>query len=486
MTFIRKFTNICFIVFLAFLFIYTSVFVFLLEKSYGNLNGYFTKIIIFVFLVLLTFGIYYLFSQKWKTGLTINIVLLLILFIGVVLRLAAAIFIPCKPVSDFKTMFDVASMAAKGDYMGFAKDSYLYRFPHLTFYCVTVSMLFRIFGTNVFVVKIANVFMSSLSIFLIYLAGKEMFGKKGGLFAALLYALFPASILYIPIMATENFAIPFFILSLYCLIKAYKSENIKKTLVFSLFCGAAVAAGSLMRNVYPFYLSAFVAAIVVLFKKWYKLTSSVALILSFLFVFNAVSLGLYYSGVTSYKLTSSAEPLSIFLLVGFNYNTHGTYSYEDRDIYDKAGKDFDKADKAAKAILKERIYGSPEKIPALFKDKTLILWTHGTFDSVYWSVENNGFDNDDLIPVLSFISVVFYIMLLLLSVIGAVLYKNKEHIFILALAPLAYQCGLMLIEVQPRYTFSVAFIFVLTAVSGCEALQKIVSHTKGASINERI
>ena len=469
MTAIRKFTNACFILFLAFVFIYSSVFVFLLEKSYGSLNGILIKVLFFIFLSLAAFEAYHLILTKRKNNC---LFLVLILIFGMLIRLAAVFYLPCKPVSDYKTMYEVASLAAQGNYIGFAKDSYLYRFPHLTFYCVTVSVLFRVFGTSITVVKLANVFMSALSVFFIYLAGKEIFGREGGAFAALLYALFPAGILYTPVMATENFAIPFFVLALYLFVKAYKSKNKKDAVVFSCLSGIAIAAGSLMRSVYPFYLAAFAVAAVVIFKKRNKLISAAAVLLSFFLVFQGVSLGLYYSGVTSYKLTSSAEPLSVFLLVGFNYDTHGTYSALDRDVFVNSGNDTQKADKAAKELLKERILGSPYRIPKLFKDKTTILWTNGSFDSVYWSADNNGFDKNGLLPILNFISVVFYVMLILFSLIGAVLYKDRQTIFMLSLTPLAFQCGHMLIEVQPRYTFSVAFMFVLTAVSGFQALQK--------------
>ena len=406
------------------------------------------------------------FADKMKKNQFIT-AMIVIVSVGAILRTLAIIYIPCKTVSDYNTMFSAAKNFAVGG-RPFVMGSYFQRFPHMTTYSVFCGFLMKIFGQSLWVIKIFNVVFKTVAIYAAALVGNELLGRKGMLSAAFLYAVFPADIFYTSVAATENYALTLLVFSLLFYIKAYKCTEIKATLKDLAFCGLLLSFGCLLRGVAPFYLAAYFAGILFVFKGIRrKILSIVSLFLVYFVIFQSVSLMLFYTGITEYKLTDKGEPYIVYMLVGSNFETNGMYSSEDHGVYLEADENPDIASEIAKERLVERLVENKEKIIPLWIKKTDIIWSDASFNGIYWSMYENGMDTDNPFAYTAEkLAMTMYRFLLIMTFFAVVFYKERRLTFMLALLPLAFEGGLMLIEIQPRYTFSVAYIFILFAVVG--------------------
>lgn len=403
-------------------------------------------------------------------------VLLSIIFAGTAVRIWYVYFAKTVPISDYDTMYKGAQSVAALDFSCFDKFTYFHRFVHMTTFTLVCGLLFRVFGVSVLTIQLASALISGGCIFIIYLIGKKISGEKLGLICALLYAAFIPSIAYCAVFTSENFAMPFLLLSLYFVISAYKNAKIGGSAANMLIAGVFCAVGCLFRGVAPFYLSAYIIGALTVFAKKTKLVSVISLAAAFFVVFSGISSLYYKSGITKYRLTNGGVPFTVYMLVGFNFETGGMFSAEDQNIYFEAGKDKDKMAKIVKERLIKRISENKEKIIPLMFKKTNTIFGYGEFNSVYWSYGNNGIDGaKPYLYTLYRTASVYYIMLIMLCLYYAVFSKHKGILCLLALMILGFEGGLMLMEVQSRYTYSVAYVFVII---GAMAVYYFGCHSK--------
>ncbi|MCI5970610.1 MAG: glycosyltransferase family 39 protein, partial [Oscillospiraceae bacterium] len=369
-----------------------------------------------------------------------------------------------------------AQSVAALDFSCFDKFTYFHRFVHMTTFTLVCGLLFRVFGVSVLTIQLASALISGGCIFIIYLIGKKISGEKLGLICALLYAAFIPSIAYCAVFTSENFAMPFLLLSLYFVISAYKNAKIGGSAANMLIAGVFCAVGCLFRGVAPFYLSAYIIGALTVFAKKTKLVSVISLAAAFFVVFSGISSLYYKSGITKYRLTNGGVPFTVYMLVGFNFETGGMFSAEDQNIYFEANKDKDKMAEIVKERLIKRISENKEKIIPLMFKKTNTIFGYGEFNSVYWSYGNNGIDGaKPYLYTLYRTASVYYIMLIMLCLYYAVFSKHKGILCLLALMILGFEGGLMLMEVQSRYTYSVAYVFVII---GAMAVYYFGCHSK--------
>ncbi|MBQ7718869.1 MAG: glycosyltransferase family 39 protein [Clostridia bacterium] len=450
MTVLRKIFNIIFIAFCA---------------TLAGINLFFMKkpapLLFLAFYIVLAACLFIINRTGEINDKTYRIVIGITVFVGCALRLAEVLLVPCEPVSDYAVMIGAAKGVANGDFSAFSQGSYFHRFPHITFYSITAGALMGVFGQSITVIKVFNVIFKTAAIFVMALIGKEIFGKKGSILCAGLLALFPADIFYSNVCTTENFAIFFLSLSVYYIVKAYKAEKRKKSFVYCVISGLILCLGTLYRNVAPFYLAGYIVGILIVFAKGRKIISALAVLGAFIILNNAVSYLLYFSGATQYRLTDGAEPYTVYLLVGSNFETHGMYSAEDHGVYEEAKGDKEKINLIVRERITKRLTESPEKILPLLFDKTRILWSGSSFDSVYWGYINNGIEGEKPAPNMPLaLCSAFFTAVFILAFVGVIKNENKELFCLIALVIMALWGGLCLMEIQPRYAFSTAYLFL--------------------------
>lgn len=409
-------------------------------------------------------GLCWLFVKYKKTeNVKSGYILAGLMIVGMVLRILYVKFSQPIPISDYNTMYEGAKTLAAGN-NPFKLFSYFHRFPHMTMFTYVNGMLYKFFGVNIFLTQMLSAALSVCSILIIYLVAERLFDRKAGLAAATIYTFLPPSIAYCAVFTSENFAMPFLILSMYFVVCAYKSADKKHIALYMFAAGAVLSVGCLFRGVWTFYLAAYLVSIFVLFAKKTKIISALALILAFVMVYQTVNLALYHSGITKYKMSESAVPYSVYMLVGFSFDTFGMYNEDDQNIFYEV--DYDKEEMAhiVNQRLKQRISDNFWKIPLLMVIKTAIIFARGEFHSVFWSYEINGIEGEKpgLIELYK-ISSIYYLSMLIAAFYVLIKKKYMFKMLLPGLLILGFEAGLMLMEVQPRYPYSAVFAFALLA-----------------------
>lgn len=107
-------------------------------------------------------------------------------------------------------------------------------------YFFIVAFLFKVFGYTVFVARIFSAIVGVISIYSMYLLGKEFFNKRVGNIAALLLCFNYFHLIYSQEARPYSFFALFTILSFYRLIVLIKETNIKNAVIYGIFTALMV------------------------------------------------------------------------------------------------------------------------------------------------------------------------------------------------------------------------------------------------------
>ena len=208
----------------------------------------------------------------------------------------------------------------------------------------------------------------------------------------------------------------------------------------------------------------FLYSVYLIFKKYnFKrvICSFIIIFSSYFLVFNGVSLILENMDISPNGLRNM-NPTWKFV-VGFNYDTNGLYSEDDASIY---ANDENKS----KDIVIDRI-SNFKKIPILFIKKSKILWFNSDLS---WSIGYIG--DTKLYKFLNIINQIFIIVFNLLSCfsIYSLLKDKKKGQVIVTLILFVYFNVYLLIEVMPRYAYSLQILEAILMCSGIDFLIDII------------
>jgi 4-amino-4-deoxy-L-arabinose transferase-like glycosyltransferase len=130
-----------------------------------------------------------------------GIVLLAIVFIGLVLRLAAIVWFTPPMFSDDIEYVALGRSLANGE--GYLLDGQptAHRPPG---YPLFLAASFKIFGDSFVPVRIAQVLAGMISCVLVFVLARKFFSERVGLFAAGICAVFPEHVLYVSFLMTET------------------------------------------------------------------------------------------------------------------------------------------------------------------------------------------------------------------------------------------------------------------------------------------
>ncbi|MGH7246212.1 MAG: ArnT family glycosyltransferase, partial [Candidatus Levyibacteriota bacterium] len=136
------------------------------------------------------------------------------------------------------------------------------------------------FHVNLHNIRGLAVILGLLSICMVFLLGRELYGEKIGLLSAFLYAIIPSIVVGSRLVENENFFIPFFLLSLF-----FTSRFIKtKKKIF--YCLSAIICGLLTLAKVPWATAAIASFLILLTLRMYKQAFLfVGIALAFFFLF---------------------------------------------------------------------------------------------------------------------------------------------------------------------------------------------------------
>ena len=256
-----------------------------------------------------------------------NIKILGLLLIALIIRLWWILNVNSVPVSDFSSMYNIAKDLLNGEVASFRDFGYLSRFPHLICTTLYMAIMIAIFPvSHLFAIKIGNVILSVVSVFLLYKLTKYFIkNEKVRLIIMLFAAIFPAFISYSSTYCTENLAMPLYLLTMLCYFNGEKSQQIYKY----FFTGVLLSISNMFRGVGLVFLIAFGIYIFV-FENKNKIKKVTTLLGGLVFTSVFVSLFLISIGIIDKPLWKGAEPsFATLLLKGSNIENGGRWNFED-------------------------------------------------------------------------------------------------------------------------------------------------------------
>ena len=435
--------------------------------SFGSMD-----IVLLIMLLLLIAALVIMQKKKVKS----TYILIFTVAIGFILRFIYICSIDSIPVSDYKTMMEAAQAALSEQYVYFKGTAYMSRFPHLIIPTLYFSTIMSFTSNYLWIIKFINVLLSTISIVTVYFIGKEVFNSaKKAQWLSFIMAVYPPVIVYTATYAPENIAMPFYLLSIYFLIRVVKN---KVNPIVGLVAGMMLSFANMFRAVAMVMLIAFIMYIWICNenKTRKKIINTIVLIVGFTVPMFIVSNTLLSKNITDSHLWVSAEPSITNILKGTNIESGGSWNPEDAALVEELNFDKDKIEERAKEIIIDRLTTTPiGTLTNFYYNKLVNQWRSGDFSAVYWAEHSVNDDGSQL--MLSKGGAVyiqcFYIVLLALCYIGLINKKRNFrektiNLFYIILG--GYGMFYLISEAQERYAFIVCWVFIILAVNGLEVL----------------
>lgn len=424
---------------------------------------------------LLIFLIFILFSALFVKKIKIKKFCMMLFLISFLVRFAAVIFIETPIMSDFAVMYNTARKILNGDMSYLVNSSYLNTWGYQMGHTMYLYILLKIFNSVTFL-KIINCIVTSLVTVLIYLLAREFASEKASRFIGILYCFFPFPLLMNTVLTNQHVPALLNLLAFYLVIG--KKFNKMNDVLKYILVGALLAIANVLRPEGIVFITSFSIYFLLLIRKhnFLNIIKKVALLLfTYFLIFNGCSYALKVTGYSNIGLENK-NPLWKFV-VGLNHDTAGVYSEKDASIYSGIGNDSEK-----KEVIKQRTIGSLTKMPNLFLKKAEILWTHSDLSwSLYYldgkKIEKFGFSLDAsiFVNILKKINQYYIYLTLILMLIGIIPLKNEKiscekNLFIIVL--LVFFGVYLLIEIMPRYAYSLQLFEYILAAIGLDRLNK--------------
>lgn len=437
-----------------------------------------STILLGLFYLMAIFILYKIIKSK---NIKLNKKIFYLILLGVITRTIWLINIETAPYSDFEVLYSAAKNLANGNIMEFTGNNYIARFPHLSYMVVYMSIIIRLFGETLLVIKLLNMIFSIFSMYLIYKVCIEVFNNNSlALISLGISSIFPPMVTYTGVIATENIAIPLYLLSIYIFILVIKEKISFNKLIL---CGFILGIGNLFRMVAVVVLIALIIYIILLTSNSIinKIKGGIYLIISFVIVLVFASSFLKIMNISEVELWKGKEPAITNILKGTNIESWGRFTEEDASIVYEYDFDFDKIEKVSKEIIKERLTNTPPlKLLIFYSGKFVGQWVQGDMSGVSWS--EAGAENIKFIisKNAKIIFQLFYSCIIFLSFIGLFnknrIYNENSIISLFYIILCGYGLLYLITEMQGRYAYIICWIFIIFAISGIEELIEVKKH----------
>lgn len=479
---LNRFTQNAFLILMIIMSI--AVFILPLQSIYElSRRMTFGIIVAYVLLILIVYIIIKKIKLENKYVEIISVIL--IISLGLALRIGTDQIMKSVPISDFATPHAVYHLKDTGI---FAKrnsvaDNSFYQTYYSTFpawypYMQVVSVIYNIFGENIINIKILNWILFTLTSIALYFACKNSFSKRTGIFAILLFTLFPSHIIYSNITTPDHLSI--FLITLWLLtwskiVYYRKNEKKKEIIIFSVLNILCVCLINLFKPLSIFGILVFICAEILCFtdvlieketrKKYLK--SGLIYCLSFILIcFLALNIEnkILYKVVEKKINTKVVDATSLYLLWGYSIDEKKQYNSKPaNDIYDyilaKNNNDVEKSIEEVKSIAKDQFINNLPYLPSILWQKFFVAY-YNEYD--LFTIANHSNDaiydqkiSDNYLKIYNYIANGYMSMLLFLIIVALIKElrskKRNSMIFISSLIIIGYTCILVFGGVQPRY-----------------------------------
>ena len=463
--------------------VFLSIIRFNIRNGYGWLF-YLSVAILFVFAVLLVC------LTAYKCTGSAYLFISAVTFLACALRTLWIIKVPTAPISDFMAYNTYGYYIAKGFLLSY--DPTYVVFPFKIGYPFLLAFMYRLTGISLASAEVLTILSSALTLLLIYAICKNMHNEKTARIACILFAVWPAQIMYSSVLASEHIFMVFFLLALLLLLKLTDKRGGLLLYALPVGIGITLTAAQFIRPISIMLLP--IAAVYILFFcepdgkpfiKIVKRTGMVVMVFACYFL-SLNALNAIVEPLTEIDITKSSPGFN--LLVGTNYESSGRLSKVDEKIIQEFQYDRDKIHSEALRRATDRIIADPDKFFFdLAVKKHIIQWgdeNYGyAFSTAALVFENSLTDLIKNTSLFSKVSQLFYMLMVLLMLIGcifSILRRSFKSIVLFALI-IGFEASYTFFEVQSRYHFPAMLLFIILAAVGAIEISALVPKAKNNS-----
>ena len=283
-----------------------------------------------------------LVNKMLKKNIKKNKFIIILFAFSFLIRLLCILLIDNPIISDFKLMYD-ASLELLNGTKNYLNSTYFLTWGYQMGHVFYQYILLKIINSVTFL-KIINCFITSLTVVYIYLISAKICNEKYAKISSIIYSIFIFPLLLNNVLTNQLLPVLLVLISIYIIIKM----NFNKYIMNSIIVGILLALSNVLRSeAIVFLFSIMLYFGILLFKKFDKrkiISSFIIILASYLIIFNSISLVFQKTNISINGLNNMNSTYKF--VVGFNYDTNGTYSNNDASIYATNPK-------ASKAIVKK-------------------------------------------------------------------------------------------------------------------------------------
>lgn len=339
---------------------------------------------------------------------------------------------------------------------------YIALFPHILGYSSFLSCFFKIFGESVFLATLLNVLLTVISGIFIFKIIENMICKTSATCAYVLWIICPSQTIYNCLVLSDPLYTTLILFFVYFVTNISKKEKLLNWIKMLFYGGIAaiILQGiNVNRPIAAVLIIALFIWVFILRFKELKKKDYLKKWLSFFGVLIVIYLSLGYLWNLYFVSRIGEAPASIpgyNIYVGFNESSKGAWNKADNDLlYSYSEQEGATADWAQKQMFEEakkRITSGSINFSVLLKNKL----------SVFLGKDSACVDYCKPVikepQYMNMICNTFYYCIIFMGVLGALKMMKISHklsAFILPLYVIGITCAQMLVEVAPRYHYSV-------------------------------
>lgn len=387
--------------------------------------------------------------NKIKEWISKHKIIIFLFLFAFVIRIGVILWIDTPVISDFKTMLDASKELVNGTDAYKSMPYFIcwgYQMGHVIYQAILLNII-----NSITFLKIVNAIVTSSTVIMIYLIGKELSTTKAAIIISIIYSIFLFPLLLNTVLTNQLLPMLLILIAIYLWMKKKKENKLMPVII-----GILLGISNMLRSETIVIIIAFVLyTIFLMIKKENRkalIINLCLIIISYFTLTTATSFALKATDISPSGLENKNS--SWKFLEGLNIETRGQYSEDDAIKYS-----YDK--KKTTKELKKRIQEEWQQYPLLFAKKTKILWLNSDLSWPLGHIENQ--EDLKLYEGINQIFIYFFVIMSLLSAITLFKKTYKKEQILILLILFVYFGVYLFIEVMPRYAYSLQIFEALLA-----------------------
>lgn len=387
--------------------------------------------------------------NKIKEWISKHKIIIFLFLFAFVIRIGVVLWIDTLVISDFKTMLDASKELVNGTDAYKSMPYFIcwgYQMGHVIYQAILLNII-----NSITFLKIVNAIVTSSTVIMIYLIGKELSTTKAAIIISIIYSIFLFPLLLNTVLTNQLLPMLLILIAIYLWMKKKKENKLMPVII-----GILLGISNMLRSETIVIIIAFVLyTIFLMIKKENRkalIINLCLIIISYFTLTTATSFALKATDISPSGLENKNS--SWKFLEGLNIETRGQYSEDDAIKYS-----YDK--KKTTKELKKRIQEEWQQYPLLFAKKTKILWLNSDLSWSLGHIENQ--EDLKLYEGINQIFIYFFVIMSLLSAITLFKKTYKKEQILILLILFVYFGVYLFIEVMPRYAYSLQIFEALLA-----------------------